>query len=117
MSKDKAVYVLGAEDTFTAIARVQRPNDDDGFDIIPVKCRFRALGRKRGAELAAGIDGDDKVLDAALISASVTDMQDKNGNPVEWSDAVRADMLDRNYYKTAILQTYLDRMNGTKRGN
>ncbi len=117
MSTEKPVYVLGAEDTFTAVARVMRPNADDGFDIVPVKCRFRALGRKRTNELSLSAEGDDKVLDAALISASVTTMQDIDGNAVEWNDQVRADMLDRHYYKTAILQVYLDRMNGTKRGN
>ncbi|KAB2921667.1 MAG: hypothetical protein F9K30_13940 [Dechloromonas sp.] len=117
MSNEKPVFVLGAEDTFTAIARAMRPNDDDGFDIIPVKCRFRALGRKRQNELASSLDGDHNVLEAALISASVTTMQDKDGNPVEWGPAVRDDMLDRQYFKAAILQVYLDRMNGTKRGN
>ncbi|MGQ3031069.1 MAG: hypothetical protein ACT7A5_16060 [Ferrovibrionaceae bacterium] len=110
------VFVKGVEETFTAIARVNRPNDDDGFDVIPLRCRFRVLGLKRQTELTAGEDADEKMLQAVLISVS-GDMQDQAGNVVTWDDETRADMLDRPYYKSAILGVYFDRINGRKRGN
>ncbi len=110
------VFVKGVEETFTAVARVNRPNDDDGFDVIPLKCRFRVVGLKKQTELTAGDDADEKMLQATLISVSGA-MKDKEGNDAAWDEETRADMLDRPYYKHAILAVYFDRINGRKRGN
>lgn len=110
------MFKVTATPTFSRTVKVKVPDDEGGFRLETLRARFRVVP----VEDMEGHDfntpaGVGKFLEQAV--ADLEDLADAHGQPIECDDRVRAQVFGTPYARAALLQSYLDGINGAKEGN
>lgn len=107
------MFNIDLQPFFTTPVTAQPPGE---YDPQTFGAKFEALGvdEFNSFDLATAV-GTKAFLERAWLS--VSDVVDKDGNPVPDSTALRAQMIDLSWVRTPLVRAYLDGVSAGQAGN
>jgi hypothetical protein len=109
------MFKLASEPTFRAKLSARVPIDG-GSRRETFEATYRVLTIEKIAEFDLTTpEGTTAFIKAALVE--LHDIADEQGNPVEYSDQVRDQVINLPYARSAITQGYFDAVAGARKGN
>lgn len=109
------MFIVDPNPTFTHVVKVKVPVDG-GFEEQSFKATFNLIPAEEAAEydLTNGAGSADFVRRAV---AGMSDLVDKDNQPVTYNDKVRDLLLSQAYVRKALARTYFEAVSGAQSGN
>lgn len=109
------MFKIVEEPTFTHTVKVKVPIDG-GYRDETCKATYRVISPELSDTYdLKTTDGSTEFLRAVLMK--MDDIADAQGQPLEWSDEVRDQVLKLPYARAALAGAYFGALNGAKKGN
>lgn len=108
-------FVVDLNPTFTHIVKVKVPVDG-GFKDQSFKATYAVIPTDEMSEYdLGGGEGSKEFLQRAVVGMS--DLVDKDGETISYSDELRDKLLCQLYVRKALARTYFEAIAGAQAGN
>lgn len=111
---------ISQKPTYTAPVNVDLPSDKGQVNKIVFTAQFRRVSQdeveKIHERIAEGTINDAKLVSEVLVGWG-TDVQDDDGNPLEFNDENRAALLNIYPVKPSIVKAFFASLSGAKAKN